>query len=101
MKSILLTAFFLGSTMFAADKPEAPEAIFYNGSVYWSNGFEAQYNRVHTGTNFSFVGDRPQAFTVTNGRITRVGMTSDIRKLAGPKTQLVDLQGAFVMPGFN
>src|SRR5437762_2087504 len=103
MKSILLTAFLLGSTMFAADKPEAPDAIFYNGSIYWtgSNGFEAQYNRVHTGTNFSFVGDRPQAIAVRNGRVTQVGMSADLRKLVGPKTQLVDLRGAFTMPGFN
>jgi predicted amidohydrolase YtcJ len=105
MKSILFILLSAAvMAMGAENKSEAaPDAIFYNGSVYWngSKGFEAQYNRVHTGINFSFVGDRPQAFAVRNGRITQVGMSADLRKLAGPKTQLVDLHGAFVMPGFN
>jgi predicted amidohydrolase YtcJ len=84
MKSFL---FFLcvGSIMFAADsRPTAdPDVIFYNGSVYLGN--------LH----------RPQALAVRDDRIAQVGMDADIRKLAGPKTKLVDLHGAFVMPGFN
>src|SRR3954469_6640939 len=56
---------------------------------------------MHSGINFSFVGDRPQALAVRDGRIVQVGMNDPIRKLAGPKTKQIDLHGAFVMPGFN
>src|SRR5438067_7098678 len=104
MKSVLIVIIYSSLLMFAADKnAEAPDAIFYNGSVYWNNvgGFEMQSSRIHTGLGWSYGGDRPQAFAVRNGRITQVGMSSELRKLAGPKTQLVDLHGAFVMPGFN
>ena len=36
-----------------------------------------------------------------DGRIVAVGSNDDIRKLKGPHTQVVDLGGHFVMPGFN
>ena len=34
-------------------------------------------------------------------RIQAVGKTGDIQKLKGPETQVIDLGGHFVMPGFN
>jgi hypothetical protein len=44
---------------------------------------------------------RAEAFAITNGKITNVGTTAEIRKLASDKTQTIDLHGAFVMPGIN
>ena len=44
---------------------------------------------------------RAQAIAVSNGKIIAVGPTEDIQKLKGPKTQVIDLGGHFVMPGFN
>ena len=38
---------------------------------------------------------------VRDGRIVAVGTNDDIRKLKGGQTQVVDLGGHFVMPGFN
>jgi predicted amidohydrolase YtcJ len=41
------------------------------------------------------------ALAVANGKIVAVGPDAAILKLKGPKTNLVDLHGAFAMPGFN
>jgi hypothetical protein len=42
-----------------------------------------------------------EAVAVTGDRITAVGTSADIRRLAGPDTRVLDLDGAFVSPGFN
>ena len=58
--------------------------IFVNGDIY------TQANPA-----------RAQAIAVRDGRVVAVGSNDDIRKLKGPHTQVVDLGGHFVMPGFN
>jgi predicted amidohydrolase YtcJ len=40
-----------------------------------------------------------EAIAIRAGRIQAVGATADIRKLAGPSTRTVDLQGRTVIPG--
>src|SRR5271157_2786491 len=42
-----------------------------------------------------------EAFAVTNGRFSAVGSNAEIRKLATPATQVVDLKGMTVTPGYN
>ncbi len=42
-----------------------------------------------------------EAFAIANGRFTAVGTNSEIRRLTGPATQVVDLRGKTVTPGFN
>lgn len=44
---------------------------------------------------------RAEAFLVVNGRFTAVGTNAAIRGLAAPGTQIIDLQGKTVTPGFN
>ena len=63
---------------------QTPDLIAINGNVYTAAGKP-----------------RVQAFAVANGKIAKTGSTAEIKKLAGPKTQVIDLHGAFVMPGFN
>src|SRR6266404_2586928 len=65
-------------------KTDDGEIVFVNGDVY-------------TGST----GQRVQAFRVRDGRIVDVGSGDGIPKAAGSKAQVVDLQGKFVMPGFN
>lgn len=43
---------------------------------------------------------RAQALAVRDGKIVAVGQNEEIKKLAGPKTQIEDLQGKTVLPGF-
>lgn len=44
---------------------------------------------------------RAEAIALRGDRILAVGSREDIAKLKGPQTQVVDLGGHFVMPGFN
>jgi len=44
---------------------------------------------------------RVEAIAVRGERILAVGKTVDLQKFKGPRTEVVDLGGHFVMPGFN
>ena len=63
---------------------DAPDIIFLNGDVY-TQAAPA----------------RAQAMAVRNGRIVAIGSNEDVRKLKQSRTEIVDLGGHFVMPGFN
>ena len=41
------------------------------------------------------------ALAIANGKIVAAGADAEILKLKGPKTAVIDLHGAFAMPGFN
>jgi predicted amidohydrolase YtcJ len=73
-----------------AAKPKA-DIIFIHANVYTG---------VPDNTPFSSV-LRAEAIAVRGDRIQALGKTIDIEKLKGPETQVVDLGGHFVMPGFN
>ncbi len=79
--AILLLPFNL---MTFASSNTPPDTIFLNGDIY---------------TQASPA--RAQALAVRDGRIVAVGTNDAIRKLKGKDTQVVDLGGHFVMPGFN
>ncbi|HEY7784630.1 MAG TPA: amidohydrolase family protein, partial [Pyrinomonadaceae bacterium] len=42
-----------------------------------------------------------QAVAITDGKFVVVGPNSDVLKTRGPLTQVIDLKGRFVVPGFN
>lgn len=44
---------------------------------------------------------RVSALAITQGRIVAVGTDAEILKLKSPATKVIDLNGAFAMPGFN
>ncbi|HEU5452566.1 MAG TPA: amidohydrolase [Terriglobales bacterium] len=78
----------------APQPDQSPDAIFVNGNVYTGaeEGFGGAPAKVYP---------RAQAFAVRNGRIIDVGSNDSIRRLKGPRTEVVDLAGHFVMPGLN
>jgi predicted amidohydrolase YtcJ len=43
---------------------------------------------------------RAEAFAVKSGRFLAIGSTADIRNVATARTQVIDAQGATVLPGF-
>ncbi|MGE3952605.1 MAG: amidohydrolase [Pyrinomonadaceae bacterium] len=47
--------------------------------------------------------DRPraEAVAISGGKITAVGSTAEIRKLAGKQTRVINAEGRLVLPGFN
>ena len=42
-----------------------------------------------------------EAVAIQGDRISAVGASADLRRLAGARTRVIDLRGAFVSPGFN
>ncbi|HEY5161905.1 MAG TPA: amidohydrolase family protein, partial [Terriglobales bacterium] len=107
MKFVIVFLLFFGLVMNAQTRPqrpardsnvrsepEGPDTIFVNGDIY-------------TGADLGFGGEpakvypRAQAIAVSNGHVVAVGSTQDIQAMKGTKTQVVDLGGRFVMPGFN
>jgi hypothetical protein len=71
-------------------KPKA-DIIFVHANLYTG---------VPANTPFSSI-LREEAMAVRGDRILAVGKTLDMMKLKGPETQVIDLGGHFVMPGFN
>jgi predicted amidohydrolase YtcJ len=84
-----------------AQKAKTADVIFVNGDIY-SGSFFGDFG--------PFVGkpwykpgqtDRFQALAVADGKVVFIGSNEITQKLKGPKTQVIDLGGHFVMPGFN
>jgi len=73
-----------------APGPKA-DVIFVHANVYTG---------VPSNTQFSSI-LREEAIAVRGDRIQAVGKNVDIQKLKEPQTQVIDLGGHFVMPGFN
>jgi predicted amidohydrolase YtcJ len=70
----------------AQPKPDArpvPDTILVNGRI------------ATVDDQFRFV----QALAVSGRRITATGTSADIRRMAGPSTRVIDLQGKTVIPG--
>jgi predicted amidohydrolase YtcJ len=62
------------------------------------------HGKVYTGVGGAASGDAMQgseAIAVSGDRIQAIGKQNDILKLKGPSTEIIDLEGHFVMPGFN
>jgi len=73
--------------------PSAPKAavIFLHANVYTGVPANAAFSSVR----------REEAVAVRGDRIQAVGKSVEMEKLKGPQTQVIDLSGHFVMPGFN
>jgi predicted amidohydrolase YtcJ len=77
---------FATAHLFAATPPV--DAIYYHGNVI-------------TGVGLSDVPQRVAAIAVGGHKIVAAGEDATVLRLKQPGTRLVDLKGAFVMPGFN
>ena len=71
----------------------APDLIFVNGVIYTGQGFAE---------------DKPQtveAMAIGGGKVLAVGGDAEIRRMAGPKTRIRDLNtaktGVYLFPGFD
>ncbi|HEY3930004.1 MAG TPA: amidohydrolase, partial [Candidatus Koribacter sp.] len=117
MKSAIVLMLLCASTLMAADKKEkmpAADAIYVNGNVYVSpvtnevppSGIWTEDPRKNSKgptqiTKAVPPQARPAAFAVKDGKFVAVGSNEEIQKFKGKNTEVVDLHGKFVMPGFN
>lgn len=91
MKKILFALAVLISSAGAQDKKA--EIIFQHGEIYAGATNDRAKVRVEP---------RETALAVADGRILAIGSDADVTaRFKGPRTQIVDLGGRFVMPGFN
>ncbi len=83
---LLLSLSATGSAPFGfAQDPRGADLILVNGDIYT---VDTQLGRV-------------QALAIADGKILAAGTDEEVRKWAGPETKVMDLEGRFVMPGFN
>jgi predicted amidohydrolase YtcJ len=75
----------------SAPKPKA-DLIFTHGNIY---------SGVVDPSASLGAGKRSEALAVRGDQILAVGTRDEIMKLKGPETKVIDLDGHFVMPGFN
>lgn len=77
----------------AQNLPAPPQAdiIFLNGNIYTGVVDTSSCHAI----------EHAEALAVRDGRVEAVGRGEQILKLKGPSTEVVDLGGHFVMPGFN
>lgn len=94
MKSAVLVAVLVTAMMTAQAQSPAPDAVYLHGNIYTGavQTFSPPYVEIKP---------RAQALAVRDGRVVAVGSDAEISKLKGKRTQVVDLGGRFVMPGFN
>src|SRR5688500_6015183 len=70
-----------------AEEPDAalaPDLVLINGTVY----------------TIDETLPRAEAFAVRQGKFVAVGTSDQVRKLIGPKTQVIDATGKTIVPGF-
>jgi predicted amidohydrolase YtcJ len=78
-------------------RPQTPTPVVKADTIYVHANI---YTGVAGASSFHEI-QRAQALALRGDRILAVGSESDILKLKGPATTVVDLKGHFVMPGFN
>lgn len=67
------------------------DVIYIHGNIYTGTTGSSSFHEVQ----------RAHSMAVRGDRLLAVGDEADIVKLKGPATEVVDLHGHFVMPGFN
>ena len=92
MKTILFLLCTISMSL-AQDQPTPPRAdtIFLHGNIYTGVAVASSFHAIQ----------RVEAMAIRSDRIQDVGKESEILKLKGPETQIINLDNHFVMPGFN
>jgi predicted amidohydrolase YtcJ len=81
---VYIAVFLLSSSFFACQQKESADTIFINGKICTVDEKNPQ----------------AEALAVAGERIIAVGSNKAIEKLKNEKTQVIDLENKFVMPGF-
>ncbi len=85
MHRLLVLAALLTTALVASPRPAPPDRIFVNARIWTGDDAKPQ----------------AEALAIAGDRLVGVGSDADIRAMAGPNTDIVDLGGRRVLPGFN
>jgi predicted amidohydrolase YtcJ len=88
---LLIISSLITAAMARTEKARIPDTVYVHGNIY--TGI--------TGTSSFHEVQRVQALAVAGDRVIAIGSDAQILRRKGPRTQVVDLRGRFVMPGFN
>lgn len=83
--SSLVAVVWMGASRLVSTQTAPPDTILVNGRIYTVD------------RDFSTA----EAVAITAGRFTAAGTTPQIRRLAGPSTRVLDLDGDTVVPGLQ
>jgi predicted amidohydrolase YtcJ len=93
VKPFIISAFLLLTAPLLHAQNNPPEIIYINGNIL-------------TGAHLrpddpSKTPAKVTAIAISQGKITAVGTDANLLKLQAPSTKIINLDGAFAMPGFN
>jgi predicted amidohydrolase YtcJ len=91
VKPLIFSVILLASTATHAQPPA--DVIYIHGNIL--TGAHLRQN------DPSPTPAKVTALAIADGKIQATGPDAEILKLKGPKTKIIDLHGAFAMPGFN
>jgi len=92
-KFLGLVILWLAACLMSSQEKSIPKAdtIYVHANIYTGTTGASSFHEIQ----------RAHALAVRGDRLLAIGDETDILKLKGPATSVVDLQGHFVMPGFN
>ena len=83
--SLCLFALLLFGALTACHQRPTADAVYHNGIIYTVDSSNSEH----------------QSFAVSQGTIEAIGSNEAVSAYIGPSTQVIDLQGHFVMPGIQ
>jgi predicted amidohydrolase YtcJ len=99
------------ASLSSAQQSQTADVIFINGRIYTGARFQDPACKDEVGDpcpppiwseHIGHSGDmRMLALAVAKGKVLAIGTNMEIEARKGPHTQVIDLGGHFVMPGFN
>ena len=84
-RALLLLVLLLGLAAGLLSEPSDADVVLTNGNIYT---VDVRLGRV-------------EAIAITRGKIAAVGTAEEMQHWVGPETKVIDLEGKFVLPGFN
>ena len=90
---VVLVILWLAACLMSSQEKSIPKAetIYIHANIYTGTTGASSFHEIQRG----------HAMAVRGDRILAVGDEAEVLKMRGPATSVVDLQGHFVMPGFN
>lgn len=88
---VFATNIFGASLMAQTTRRPTADTIYFHANIYTGVVGDSSRDAVK----------RAEAMAIRADKLIAVGNVSDVMALKGPQTKIVDLQGRFVMPGFN